>query len=414
VSSPPKRRALVVLFLLYFAQGLPFGFQKELASFLRHAGVSLERIGFSRALSAPWILKALWAPLVDRFGSDRFGRRKSWLVPMQLLLALTCVVAALFPPERGLAPLLALILLLNLFAATQDIAVDGLAVDLLQGQDLGPANIAQVVGYKAGMLFAAGLLVPLRPRIGWDGILYALGGILLLWAIGLLFFREPAAAAKVAEKRRSLRAVVDEVLRSLRAPGATWLVLFVASYKVGEEMADAMLRPFLIDAGFSVAQLARWIGSYGMVASLAGSLFGGLLALRLPLLAAVAVCSVLRAGSVSGEWYLALLGKPGATAVILATLAEHFCGGALTTAMFAFMMSRVNKAVGGTHFTLLACVEVLGKMPPSLLSGMLAQRLGYSWLFGIATALSFLFLLLLLPLHRSLAAAAERRPDDAT
>ncbi|HNN93617.1 MAG TPA: MFS transporter, partial [Pseudomonadota bacterium] len=72
------------------AQGLPFGFQKELSSFLRETGVSLDKIGFTRALSAPWMAKALWAPLVDRFGSERFGRRKSWIVPMLILLGLTC------------------------------------------------------------------------------------------------------------------------------------------------------------------------------------------------------------------------------------------------------------------------------------------------------------------------------------
>lgn len=399
MSFSSQRRPLALLFLLYFAQGLPFGFQKELASFLRQAGVSLDKIGFARALATPWLAKALWAPLVDRFGSDRFGRRKSWIIPMQVLLAIACVVAAFFPPERGLSILFGLVLLMNLFAATQDIAVDGLAVDLLKGKQLGPANIAQVVGYKAGMLLAAAVLVPLRPRIGWSGILYAIGGILLLWAIGLLFWQEPPTPPQVAEKRSALKTVLAETLTALRAPGGIWLVLFVASYKIGEEMIDPMLRPFLIDAGYSIQQLARWVGSYGMIASLLGSLFGGLLAARISILGALTICSVLRAFSVSGEWYLTLLGKPGSTAVILVTIAEHFCGGALTTAMFAFMMSRVNKAVGGTHYTLLACTEVLGKMPPSILSGVLATRLGYRGLFGLATALSFLFLLLLLPLR---------------
>lgn len=396
----PQRRSLALLFLLYFAQGLPFGFQKELASFLRHAGVSLDKIGFARALAMPWMAKALWAPLVDRFGSDRFGRRKSWIVPMQVLLALTCVAAAFFPPEHGLVVLFALIVIMNLFSATQDIAVDGLAVDLLQGKELGIANIAQVVGFKAGMLLATGLLVPLRPTIGWSGILYAIGGLLLLWALGLLFFREPPPPEHIAEKRSSLSTVLAEMLAALRAPGAVWLLVFVATYKIGEEMSDAMLRPFLIDAGYKVQQLSRWIGTYGMMASLAGSVMGGVLAARGSLFGAVAVCAVLRAFSLSGEWYMVMLGKPGPGVVVLVTAVEHFCGGGLTTALFAYMMSQVNKAVGGTHYTLLACVEVLGKMPPSVLSGVLAQRLGYSGLFGLAALLSFLFLLLLLPLHR--------------
>ena len=210
-------RRLVLLFLLYFAQGLPFGFQKELSSFLRRAGVPLQDIGFTRLLAVPWQLKFLWAPFVDRFGSDRFGRRKSWIIPMQLMLALTCVAAAFFPPEGSLVALFGLIVLMNLCAATQDIPVDGLAVDLLKGKDLGPANIAQVVGYKAGMLFTAAVLVPLRPQIGWSGILYAIAGILVVWAVGLLFWREPPTDRSTVEKRKSMGLVLREMVGSLRS-----------------------------------------------------------------------------------------------------------------------------------------------------------------------------------------------------
>jgi MFS family permease len=365
-------------------------------------------ISHARALALPWMLKALWAPLVDRYGSERFGRRKTWIVPMLVLLALCCVVTAFFPPAREISVLLGLVLFMNLFAATQDIAVDGLAVDLLKGQELGLANVAQVVGYKAGMLLASALLVPLSPRIGWHGILWSIAGILLFWAVALCFFREPQAPPQVLEKRSALRAVLGELSQSLREKGAAWLLVFIATYKIGEELVDPMLRPFLIDAGYTKERLSLWVGSYGMAASLFGSMFGGFLASRAPMLSAVALCAVLRAFSVGGEWYLTLLGKPGPTAVIIATIVEHFCGGALTTAMFAYMMSRVNKSVGGTHYTLLACVEVLGKIPPSVFSGDLQVWLGYRRLFGLATVLSFLFLLLLIPLHRS-----EPKPESS-
>ncbi len=401
MSLPTPRRSLALLFLLYFVQGLPFGFHRELGSFFREAGLSNPTISHSRALAMPWMLKFLWAPLVDRFGSDRFGRRKTWIVPTLVLLSLTCLAAAFFPPATGLFGLLTLILLMNLFAATQDIGVDGLAVDILKGSEYGPANIAQVVGYKAGILFSAAILVPLHPHIGWHGILYALAGTIFVWAVVLFFWKEPPPASQVAEKRSSLRSVLSEMALALRLPGAVWLLLFVGTYKIGEEMVDPMLRPFLIDAGYRKEQLAIWVGTYGMVASLLGSMFGGFLATRMALLSALTLCSVLRAFSMGGEYYLAVLAQPGPQMVILVTILEHFCGGALTTAMFAFMMSRVHKTVGGTHYTLLACVEVLGKSPSGIFSGDLQKLLGYSGLFGLGTLLSFLFLLLLIPLRRA-------------
>src|SRR5687767_7208858 len=80
---------IVLLACLYVVQGMPYGFQVgALSMYLREQGTSLQAIGFIGLLALPWSWKALWAPLVDRFGSERFGRRKSWIVPCQLLLML--------------------------------------------------------------------------------------------------------------------------------------------------------------------------------------------------------------------------------------------------------------------------------------------------------------------------------------
>lgn len=404
----PRHRSLVLLFFLYLAQGLPFGFQAEVSGPLRQAGVSLKVISLATLLSMPWMAKALWAPLVDRYGSARFGRRRSWIVPLQILLAAPLIAAAFFPPPGGLLTLIVLIFFMNLLAATQDIAVDGLAVDLIRDRDLGLANIAQVVGYKCGMLLSGGLLLSLIDRIGWRGWLLGTAGLLLLILPAAFLVREPPPSERVARTRRSLPEVLLAMQRALLGRGAATLVLFVATYKLGETMVDVMFKPFLIDRGFTPAQIGQWIGTYGLVASVLGSVLGGFLASRLPLLVAVGITGLLRALSMLGQYYLTLQSPPGADLVIAVSIAEHLCGGALTTAMFAFMMSRVDPAIGGTHYTLLACVEVLGKMPLRTAAGFIAPHLGYSKLFLLGASLSFLFLLLLIPLGLS------GRPDGAS
>ena len=81
--------------LLYMTQGLPFGFQtKTLAVYLRMQGLSLPGISLISLLSLPWMLKLLWAPLVDVFYVERLGRRRSWVI---LTLAVMGEAAA----ERG-------------------------------------------------------------------------------------------------------------------------------------------------------------------------------------------------------------------------------------------------------------------------------------------------------------------------
>ncbi len=402
-------RKVGLLGALYFVQGMPFGFQSTaLPVYLRTQGVSLKAIGFLGVLALPWMLKALWAPLVDRYGSARIGHRKSWILPMQAGLAATCTIAA-FVVEQGVLPvLLGLIFLMNLFAATQDIAVDGLAVKLLEPRELGWGNTAQVVGYKLGMLTGGGLLVWASARVGWRGLFLGMALLSLGVFAVVAVAREPERAGE-ARARSSLREIVERLAAAAKLPGTGWLLLFIATYKLGESMVDVLFKPFLIDAGLTPAQIGLWVGTWGTVASVLGSVAGGALASRMPLLGALALTAVLRVFPLGGEWLLAVRG-PTEAGVIAVTVAENFFGGALTTAMFAFMMSRVDRCIGATHYTLLASVEVLGKAPGGPLAGLLASEAGWSYadVFVLGTVLSVAFVVLLWPLRQR--AAFPPRP----
>jgi hypothetical protein len=111
----------------------------------------------------------------------------------------------------------------------------------------------------------------------------------------------------------------------------------------------------------------------------------------------VGIAAALRALPVAGEWWLAAV-EPTAGRVVAVTCAEHFFGGALTTALFAYMMSRVDRRIGATHYTLLATLEVWGKLPSAGMSGLVADHTSYVFVFALATLLSLAYLLLLVPL----------------
>jgi MFS family permease len=166
---------------------------------------------------------------------------------------------------------------------------------------------------------------------------------------------------------------------------------------MGEYMADTMFKPFLVDAGFAREQIGLWVGTWGMLFGILGSFCGGMLASRWPLLRTVGLAAALRVVPVAGEWWLSVV-TPTEGSVIGVTCAEHFFGGALTTALFAYMMSRVDKRIGATHYTLLASVEVWGKNAAAWVSGAITEATSYPFIFGLATVLSLLFLTLLIPL----------------
>ncbi|MEM1181891.1 MAG: MFS transporter [Acidobacteriota bacterium] len=399
-------RKLLVLSVLYFVQGLPYGFQATaLPVYMRQEGVSLKGIGLASALSLPWIFKVIWGPWVDRFGSPSFGRRRSWIVPLQVALAAACGVAALIEPQGGLIPLLSLALLMNVFASTLDVAVDGLAVDVLEPRELGYGNIAQVVGYKVGMLTGGGLLVWASQDIGWDGLFLSMAGLILLALAVTATFREPAQPAGVRSSQ-SVTAVLRALGQAMKVPGAAWVIAFIATYKLGESMADAMFRPFLVDGGITRGDIGLWLGTYGLLFSLVGSFLGGIAASRFGLLRTVAAAAALRALAVGGEWWLSLVElTPGRVISVIAV--EHAFGGALTTAIFAVMMSRVDRQIGATHYTVFATIEVAGKLFAGWLSGYFATWFGYAGVFAIATVLAFAFLGLLYPIFRLQAGEVE-------
>ena len=411
-SSPrpmSRTRKLGWLLSLYFVQGLPFGFQASaLPIYLREQGVSLRAIGWASMLALPWLAKVLWAPAVDGVYSQALGRRRSWILPMQLGLAILCVAMA---ATQSLTPLLVLVFAANLFAATLDIAVDGLAVSLLDEEELGIGNTAQVVGFKLGMLTGGGLLVAFSDRIGWQGLFLAMAGLIVAALAYSASQPEPPMDPEPRAEEPSPPASVP-VLRTiaelLQTRGTGTLLLVVATYKLGESFADAMFKPFLMDRGYTAAQIGLWLGTWGMVFSLVGSVAGGLMATRFGLFRALVATAAVRVIPLVAQLLLALDPDLGPATIIAVTCAEHFFGGALTTAMFAFMMSRVDPRIGGTHFTLLASAEVLGKLPLAPVAGEVAQAHGYVPVFAFAVAASVIYL----PLLRLVRPGAPRAPTS--
>ena len=165
------------LAFLYFLQGLPYGLQSRfLPLYFRTHGMSLSNIGFFKLLLTPWMLKALWAPFVDHYGT-----KKQWLALSMLGLCITCVLGALTSPDV-VFNLAIVLLLFNILTSTQDIAVDGLAIQILSTSELASGNVAQVVGYKLGAVFSGGLLIWLVEvfNLTWSTLFLGIGCVYIV------------------------------------------------------------------------------------------------------------------------------------------------------------------------------------------------------------------------------------------
>ncbi len=379
MSAGSTLAKLGLLASLYFSQGLPFGFfTQALPVLLRERGLSLPAVGLSSLLALPWALKFAWAPLVDHARFRGLGRRKSWIVPLQLAAALLSLSLAFADSQRALAWLLAGVLLTNLVAATQDVATDGLAVELLSPQERGLGNGVQVAGYRVGMIVGGGALLLAFARLGWRAAFFVMSGLLVLATLPILAHRErwPKAAAAT---RPELRWSAWLALGKHFGP---WLGVLLA-YKTGDALGTGMLRPFLVDSGLGLDDIGWLLGTLGFTSGLLGALAGGWAVGRLGRRRALLGFGLVQALAVA--LYALPASSRSALGLItaVATL-EHFTGGMATAALFTLMMDRARPGREGTDYTFQASAVVLATGAASALSGYLAQAVGYFWHFVVA------------------------------
>ena len=385
--------------VIAFASGFPFGFFNELVPvYLRSRGASLEEIGLVAALSLPWALKFLWAPLVDRTGT-----RRRWIMACQLGLA-AVLATMLLSGAGGGAPFFALVLLLVTLSATQDIAVDAYTIEISERSELGPANGVRVTAYRLAMILAGGALVAASASIGWSAVFLA-SSLLFLLLAGLSarlpdLYRAPAAHEPLVEPLRDLAT----------RPAIAGVVLFVLVFKLGDLALTPMVKPFWLDSGYSVQQIGWVQTTLGVGASIVGALAGGAATRWLGTYRALWVLGLVQAVSNLGYYAAAVAGAP-VPLMYGAAIVEQFSQGLGTAAFLAFLMTLCARRHAATQFALLSAIYRVAGIGAAALSGFLAQRFGYASYFLLTFGLALPGFLLLPLVRRSLAASAATDID---
>ena len=375
-------RKLALLLGLYFSQGLPYGFfTQALPTRLRQEGTSLEGVGLASLLALPWAAKFLWAPLVDRYGASPLGRRRGWILPLQLATVGLLVGLATISPQEHLGWIFAVVVATNLVTATQDIAADALAVDLLDVRERGVGNGIQVAGYRAGMIVGGGVLLIALGRLGWQATFLTMASMVALATLPTIVYREPAAILRRAEKM----AYGQVFLSFVRRPGMRWWLVALVGFKAGEAAQTAMLRPWLVDHGFGLADIGWLLGTVGFSAGLVGALVGGWLCGAIRRQNALLLCGLAQALGLS-LWIAPAMGWAASPNLAWLVAAEHLTGGMATAALFTIMMDNSHTESAASDYTLQASAVVLGTGMAAALSGFVAQALGYARLFGLCAS----------------------------
>ncbi|MFZ3234209.1 MAG: MFS transporter [Stellaceae bacterium] len=409
-----RRPRLIAVLLMGFSSGLPLALTFATLSFrLAEIGVSRTAIGLFALVGVPYSVKFLWSPLIDRLSipyfTARLGRRRGWALAIQPPLALAILALGLADPRSapGLTALLALAV--AFLSASQDIVIDAYRIELLQPEEQGAGAAATQWGYRFGMLAAsAGALYAASFR-GW-GFSYGLMAALMLVGIVTVWLTpEPGGVSRperlpgvTATARAAVwlrRAVLDPFGDMLTREGALVILAFVILYKFGDALAGTMSNPLYVSLGFTKGELANIGKVYGFAASLAGLALGGVVVLRFGVMRALLVCGVLQ--MLSNLMY-ALQVWAGHNLVALAFTigVENLTGGMGSAAFVAYLSGLCNIAFTATQYALLSSLAAVGRTTLSASGGALADMLGWTAFFFLATVACLPGLALLLWIMR--------------
>lgn len=377
---------LTLIGTLYVSQAIPLGFFiVAVPAILRARGLSLEGVGLLSAIAFPWLVKFLWAPLVDRYGSARWGHFWSWIMPLQTLSVLTVVVIAFLDLETQFAPLVLVGALFMLLAATQDIATDGLAVRVLTHGERGPGNGVQVGGYYLGQIVGGGLMLIAFHRFGWTPAVLFLAAFLALPLLPTLFFQEPPHPRDVQVRKVDYRALG----RFFSRPGAWAWVVILLLYRTGETMAATMFNPMLVDLGMSLEQIGLLLGVASSFGAFSGALLGGFLIRSLGRKPSLVGFGLVQALALCGL-ALPAMGFANAATIYTVAIASAFAGGMATAALYTSMMDHSSAETSATDFTLQQSLAAVGPILASSLSGFSASALGYPLHFALCSGVTLL------------------------
>jgi PAT family beta-lactamase induction signal transducer AmpG len=405
-----ERRILLIL-CLGFSGGLPLALvYATLSARLAESGVSKTAIGLFVWASTAYTLKFLWSPLVDRLAlpvlTRAFGQRRGWLLASQAAVAAAIIGLGLSDPALSLAAVAAWAVALAFASATQDIVIDAYRVESLAEHEQGAGAAAYVFGYRIAMAVSGGGALIVADILGWA---WAFGVMAACMAVGVgatLAAREPtlpddteSAADGGGAWAWIERAVLAPFLDFIGRPHWIAILVFIAFYKYGDALLGVMATPFYLDLGFSKTDIG-WVSKvFGIAATIAGGILGGVAVARYGIMQALIIGGVAQAASNLVFMAQASIG-PSVPFLVVTVGIENATGGMATTAFIAYLSALCTVHYTATQYALLSSLMAFARTGFSSAGGWLADRMDWIAYFGLTTLAAVPGLLLLVYLAR--------------
>jgi len=359
----------------YFAEGLPYSLVHQVsAQLFVDLGSSLTAVGLTALYGLAWNLKFIWSPFVGRSGSLR-----AWVLGCQALLFVLAL--CLVPPvmRRDVAAIAPILALVSFVAATHDVAVDGAYLVNLPAADQPRYAGFRIATYRLALLFGNGLVVYLAGKVGWTPAIVVLavtlGGLAAHHLIVLPPDRAPLPALHGAGFLRAITSYAER-------PHAVVCIAFVLAFRAGDALLFAMTAPLFKDLGLET-DVRGLLGGIGTAGSIAGSLLGAAIVAKLGIRRVLFPIAAVQAVAIPLYSALAVL-RPGFWGICAAVITEQVVAGVGIAALAIFLMRRSDGEEKVAHFAVGSALMSVATTAVGAVSGVLAERVGFSWYFVVA------------------------------
>ena len=391
---------LLIILALGFCSGLPFGMLIDpLSYWLREADISRSTIGLLSWITLMFTFKALWSPFVDRLKLpflSLLGQRKSWLVLSQSLVVISIFGMSFSDPTNSLMVLVAFALSVSFFAATQDICIDAMRVELVLDHEQGEAASMYQGGWRVAFLVSQVFTFFIASYYDWSAAYFSIGilmGMLVLFSIFVIPEPKRPDSDLPGIESNPLKSFKNLYLSPLKDLFERYfdnnillVFLLIIFYRFSDIVLGPMAMPFYVDTGFSKEEVAIVTNAFGIAMTMAGVFVGGLLIYRYNLMSVVFLGALLvMLTNIAFAW-LDTIGHNVSALTVTITL-DNFSQGVASTALIALLSGLTNRSFTATQY---AALFLLATFPATIIkgfSGFFVDSFGYFNFFLYAAAL---------------------------
>ncbi|MEC7864937.1 MAG: MFS transporter [Pseudomonadota bacterium] len=427
--NPYLEKKMLITLSMGFVSGVPLLLTITLLqAWLTDEGISKSTIGLFALVGLPYSLKFIWAPLFDHFTVSRLGRRRGWLLIIQILLIASIIILGMSDPAMNPFNVAVLATLVAFSSASQDIVIDAYRRESLTDEEQTIGASAYVLGYRIGALAAGAGGLILADYMTYQMVYAFMSAIMIYGVFITLIAEEPKnyyepsnfmsaiynpfveffnryVSINIASdrltnlKNRSKISRRNIMSNTLVIP--ILILLFILLYKIGDTMAHSLSTNFYLDIGFSKSEIGTIVKFFGLFATLIGAFIGGLLSLKIGLYRSLMIFGIFQAIATLGFSILAYFGNSLYLLMIVISL-ENLAAGMGYTAYLAFIANMTNKRFTATQFALMTALMSLPRTLFSGMSGYLVEMLDWELYFIFCSLIAFPALIILIKLRRSL------------